>query len=109
MCIYIYINIYIYIKNKTFISLRVVFCFLPNLQRLNFEGLKEAETETRGIYLYITICNYKYNSLYIYTNLPVSDMVRLPYPRSGDSQGQETFLAHSPDKYGRKNLSMCPL
>ena len=26
-----------------------------------------------------------------YTNLPVNTIVRLPYPRSGDSQGQETF------------------
>ena len=33
---------------------------------------------------------------YIYTNLPVNAIVGLPYlphPRSGDSQGQETFLA----------------
>ena len=32
---------------------------------------------------------------HIYTNLPVDVIVRLPYPRSGDSQGQETFLAPS--------------
>ena len=29
---------------------------------------------------------------YIYTNLPVSDILRLSHPRSEDSQGQETFL-----------------
>ena len=29
--------------------------------------------------------------LCIYTNLPVSDIVRLPHPLSGDSQGQETL------------------
>ena len=33
--------------------------------------------------------------IYIYTNLPVNATVRLPHPRSGDSQGQETFLAPS--------------
>ena len=36
--------------------------------------------------------------IYIYTNLPVNATVRLPHPRSGDSQGQETFLAPSADK-----------
>ena len=40
------------------------------------------------IYIYIYIC----------TNLPVDVIVRLPHPRSGDSQGQETFLAPSADK-----------
>ena len=34
----------------------------------------------------------------IYTNLPVTDIVRLPHSRNGDSQGQETFLAPSADK-----------
>ena len=27
--------------------------------------------------------------IYIYTNLPVNAIVRLPHPQSGDSQGQE--------------------
>ena len=36
-----------------------------------------------------------------YTNLPVNAIVRLPHPRSGDSQGQETFLAPSADKQTR--------
>ena len=31
--------------------------------------------------------------MYIYTNLPVNAIVRLPHPWSRDSQGQETFLA----------------
>ena len=43
------------------------------------------------LYIYII-----YN--YIYTNLPVNDIVRLPHPQSGDSQGQEMFLAPSADK-----------
>ena len=43
------------------------------------------------IYIYIYI-------LLLYTNLPVNVIVRLPHPRSGDSQGQETFLAPSADK-----------
>ena len=37
----------------------------------------------------------------IYTNLPVNAIVRLPHPQSGDSQGQETFLAPSADKQTR--------
>ena len=39
--------------------------------------------------------------IYIYTNLPVNAIVRLPHPQSGDSQGQETFLAPSADKQTR--------
>ena len=34
----------------------------------------------------------------IYTTLPVNNIVRLPHPRNGDSQDQETFLAPSADK-----------
>ena len=37
----------------------------------------------------------------MYTNLLVSDTVRLTHPWSGDSQGQETFLAPSADKQTR--------
>ena len=40
-------------------------------------------------------------NIYMYTNLPVNATVRLPHPRSGDSQGQETFLAPSADKQTR--------
>ena len=47
------------------------------------------------IYIYIRIYIY----IYIYTNLPVNAIVRLPHPRSGNSQGQETFLAPSTDIY----------
>ena len=39
--------------------------------------------------------------IYIYTNLPVNAIVRLPHSRSGDSQGQKTFLAPSADKQTR--------
>ena len=39
---------------------------------------------------------YIYKYIYIY--LPVKSIVRLPHPWSGDSQGQETFLAPSADK-----------
>ena len=40
-------------------------------------------------------CSFEviYTYIYIYTNLPVNAIVRLPHPRSGDSQGQETILA----------------
>ena len=36
--------------------------------------------------------------MYIYTNLQTNAIVRLPHPRSGDSQCEETFLAPSADK-----------
>ena len=39
-----------------------------------------------------------YMYIYLFTNLPVNTIVRLPHPRSGSSQGQETFLAPSIDK-----------
>ena len=42
------------------------------------------------IYMYDIYMIYTY--IHIYTNLPVSDIVRLPHPRSGDGQRQETFL-----------------
>ena len=32
--------------------------------------------------------------IYIYTNLPVNAIVRLPHPGSGDSHGQETFFSN---------------
>ena len=44
---------------------------------------------------------------HIYTNLPVNAIVRLPHPRSGDSQGQETFLAPSADKQTRNHDIEC--
>ena len=43
----------------------------------------------------------------IYTNLPIDVIVRLPHPRSGDSQGLETFLAPSPDKQTRDHRTEC--
>ena len=46
--------------------------------------------------IYIQIYN-------IYTNLAVNIIVRLPHPRSGDSQGQETFLTPSADKQIRNH------
>ena len=35
VCIYIYVDIYTFIKNKTFISKQVIFWVLRNFQRLN--------------------------------------------------------------------------
>ena len=49
-------------------------------------------------YIYIYIYIYIIYITYIYTNLRVSAVVRLPHPRSRDSQGQEIFLAPSADK-----------
>ena len=51
------------------------------------------------IYAYIYL-RYTYIYIYIYiyiTTLPVSVIVRLPYPRSRYSQGHKTFLAPSAD------------
>ena len=48
---------------------------------------------------------YKY--IYIYINLPVNVIVRLLHPRSGDSQGQETFIALSADKQTRSYETEC--
>ena len=45
--------------------------------------------------------------IYIYTNLPVSDIARLSHPRGGDSQGQETFLAPFADKQTRNYDTEC--
>ena len=41
---------------------------------------------------------HTYIYMYIYINLSVNAIVRLPHPRSGDSKGQESFLAPSADK-----------
>ena len=54
------------------------------------------------MYIYKSILYITYIYIYIYTyistNLPVNVIVRLSHPRNGDSEGQETFLALSPDK-----------
>ena len=63
-----------------------------------------------GLWFLIIICSeymYVYIYIYIYTNLPVSDIVRLSHPQSGDSQGQETFLAPSSDKQTRDCDTEC--
>ena len=48
-----------------------------------------------------------YIYIYIHTNLPVNVIVRLPHPRSGDSQGQETFFAPSAEKQTRNYDTKC--
>ena len=50
------------------------------------------------IYIYIYIYIYKYKLTSKCANSLVNAIVRLPHPRSRDSQGQETFLAPSADK-----------
>ena len=49
------------------------------------------------MYIYTQIDKYNVY-IYIYTNLLVNAIVRLPHPWSGYSQGQEMFLAPSADK-----------
>ena len=48
------------------------------------------------VFIY-SVCIY----IYIYANLPVNVIARLPHFRSGDSQGQKAFLASSADKQTR--------
>ena len=48
-----------------------------------------------------------YINIYIYINLPVNSIVRLPHPQSRDSQGQEKFLAPSADKQTRNYDTEC--
>ena len=50
------------------------------------------------IFIHIVICIYIYMQNY---QLPVNVKVRIPHPQSGDSQGQETFLAPSAYKQTR--------
>ena len=50
---------------------------------------------------------YIYIYIYIYTNLLVNVIVRVPHPRSRDSQGQETFLAPSADNQTRNYDAEC--
>ena len=44
---------------------------------------------------------------HIYANLPKNAIVRLSHPWSGDSHGQETFLAPSVDKQTRTYDKEC--
>ena len=46
-----------------------------------------------NIYIYI----YKIYFIYLYTNLLVNVLVRLPHPWSRDRRGQEMFLAPPAD------------
>ena len=54
----------------------------PSLSTLRPKGLSRSKTKRWPIY----------------TNLPMDIIVRLPHPQSGNSQGQQTFLALSADK-----------
>ena len=56
-------------------------------------------------YMYMQIYIYMY--FHIYANLPVNVIVKLPNPRSGDSQGQDTVLAPSADKQTRSYDREC--
>ena len=53
------------------------------------------------VYIYILFFIFLCFLFLCITNLPVSDIVRLPHLRSEDSQGQEKFLALSADKQTR--------
>ena len=61
------------------------------------------------VYMWLYGCIYKHSYMYIhiYAKLPVNVIVRLPHPRSGDSQGHETFLAPSAYKETRNYETDC--
>ena len=59
------------------------------------------------IFSYMHMQIYMYMYLHIYANVPVNVIVKLPHPWSGDSQGQETFLAPSADKQIRNYDKEC--
>ena len=71
--------------------------------------------ENGKLYMYIYIIYIHIYNIYtyIYINLPDNIIVRLPHPRSGHSQGQETFLAPSADKqtsnYTQSDQTTIPL
>ena len=50
---------------------------------------------------------YMYMYLHIYAHVPVNVIVKLPHPRSGDTQGQEKFLAASANKQTRNFDTEC--
>ena len=60
------------------------------------KGLLKEYTET--FFFEYTCIIYIYIYIHIHTKLPVNAIVRPPHAWSRDSQGQETFLAHSADK-----------
>ena len=64
------------------------------------------------MYIYVYMYIYIYIYIYTHTYTPVNanaivSIVRLPHPWSGDSQGQETFLAPSADKQTRNYDTEC--
>ena len=57
--------------------------------------------------LSLSLSLHLYIYIYIYTNLHVNVIVRLPHPRSGERQDQETFLAPSANKQARNYDTEC--
>ena len=92
--IYIYIQIYIYINKYIYIYIYIY---------INYSGEKTTPLSKKYFdMMSSTVLLYIYKLyIYIYTNLPVNVIVRLPHPRSGDSQVQEMLLVHSADKQTR--------
>ena len=66
--------------------------FIDNLDRVHNVHMVRLFILVAMIYIYI------YIYIYINTHFPVNAIARQPHPRSGNSQGQETFLAPSTDK-----------
>ena len=117
---YIYIHIYIYIYMYTYRKRELQLHRQIKLQIDRHQGHFSANSCNLSLPFYmqrqsaLRALPNKFRSLvrvyiyiYIYTNLPVNAIVRLPHPRSGDSQGQETFLASSAGKKTRNYDTEC--
>ena len=75
-----------------------------DFQNFNNIFIQTSKGTLQEIHIKICMCNIL---ICVYANLPVNAIVRLPYPRSGDSQGQETFLASSADKQTHNYDTKC--
>ena len=53
------------------------------------------------------VINFKKFDIYIYIYIPVNTIARLPHSPSGNSKGQETFLAPPADKQTRNYDTEC--
>ena len=101
--IYIYVCMYMsYIEEQRILSARWTLRNVPfqyilpsDFQKFNNISIQTSKGTLQEIR--IKICKYNIY-IFVYTNLPVNAIVRLPHPRSGDSQGQKEFLAPFSDK-----------
>ena len=86
-------------KGMSNIYLKVTMRYSQNFDFLGLKNVLPGQFLGELQLTQISLLNiYIHTHTHTHTNLPVSDIVGLPHPWSGDSQGQETFLAPSADK-----------